>query len=85
MNLALILLIVAVIAGIIGFGIANAVNHIAKFLFFGIIILFLILMFYEYFSFPSAKKEPIPPPVKSQEATIQGSDSKVRGQNGQEK
>jgi uncharacterized membrane protein YtjA (UPF0391 family) len=75
MNLALILLIVAIIAGILGFGIANAVTHIAKFMFFVIIILFLIIMFYGYFSFHSSPtKEPIPPatntPVKSQEEGI---------------
>ena len=70
LNLALILLFVAIIVGILGFGITNAVNHIAKFIFFLIIILVLIFMFYEYFSFHSPTSEPTPPatqtPVKSQ-------------------
>ena len=39
LNLALILFIVAIIAGILGFWITNAVNHIAKFIFFLMIIL----------------------------------------------
>lgn len=46
LSLALILLVVAVIAGILGFGIANAVTHIAKFLF--CVIVFLILIFFLY-------------------------------------
>ncbi len=68
MHLALIIFIVAVIAVVLGFGITNAVNHIAKFIFFLIIILFLIFMFYEYFSSHSVTSEPTPPathtPVK---------------------
>jgi uncharacterized membrane protein YtjA (UPF0391 family) len=60
LNLALILFIVAVIIGVLGFGITNAVNHIAKFLFFVIIILFLIFVFYEYSSFQSPSNEHVP-------------------------
>lgn len=56
LSLALILLVVAVIAGVLGFGIANAVTHIAKFLFYVIVILIVILAFYMFFSYRS------PPP-----------------------
>ena len=70
LNLALIIFIAAIIAGILGFGITNAVNHIAKFVFFLIIIIFLIFIFYEYVSFHSPTIEPVPPethtPVESQ-------------------
>lgn len=65
LNLILILFIVAIIAGILGFGITNAVNHIAKFIFFLIVILFLIFMFYEYFSFHSPTSERAPPATQT--------------------
>lgn len=61
LNLALILCIIAIIAGILGFGITNAVNHIAKFIFYLLIILLLILIFYGYFYFNSPTNEQIPP------------------------
>ena len=61
LNLALILCVIAIIVGILGFGITNAVNHIAKFIFFVLIILLLIFIFYVYFYFNSPTNEPIPP------------------------
>ena len=56
LNLALILCVIAIIVGILGFGITNAVNHIAKFIFFVLIILLLIFIFYVYFYFNSPKR-----------------------------
>ncbi len=65
LHLALILFIIAVIVGILGFGITNAINHIAKFLFYIIVIIFLIIILYAYFSF-SPTHEPIPPETSVQ-------------------
>lgn len=50
-SIALILLVVAVIAGVLGFGLANAVTHIARFLFFVIVVLVLFFVLYMFFSY----------------------------------
>lgn len=66
MGMVLILFIVAIIAGIFGFGIANAVNHIARFLFYVIVIVIFVILLYGYFSFEIPTNEGTPPTTQEQ-------------------
>ncbi len=50
MDIVLVLFIIAILAGIFGFGIANAIQHIAKFFFFLVVIILLIIFLYGYFA-----------------------------------
>lgn len=66
MSLALLLLFVALILGILGFGITNAVAHIAKFLFFVVILCIFVLLVIGYFTVNPPNISPIPVPDTSQ-------------------
>ena len=62
LTLVIILVIVAVIAGLFGFGISNIINQIAKFIFIVLVVFLLIALFYGYTYFrPAVKKDGLPP------------------------
>ncbi|MBA3603938.1 MAG: hypothetical protein H0W50_09950 [Parachlamydiaceae bacterium] len=61
LTLAIILVIVAMIAGLFSFGITNIINQIAKFIFIILVIFLLLALFYGYSHFrSSASKETLP-------------------------
>lgn len=64
LSLALALLFIAILAGVLGFGMVNAFSHLAKVVFFGIIILFVIIV--SYMSVRPPATEPIPLPSKTE-------------------
>lgn len=60
LSVGIILVIVAIISGALGFGLANAANRIAQFLFFAFVILLLLLGLYGYYSYRLPEQLPTP-------------------------
>ncbi|MBA3239584.1 MAG: DUF1328 domain-containing protein [Parachlamydiaceae bacterium] len=72
-SMAFVLLVIAIIAGVLGFGIANVVAHIAKFLFY-VVILFLLLLGIYFYTSLRTKNEPVQPVIETPATEIKGAD-----------